>query len=315
MIMKPVKIILDTDMGGDCDDAGALAMLHALADQGACEILAVTHCCRGKQYGACIEAINRYYGKGEIPVGVFADDSAASAGNDVYASLVASRFPSETDYADSVMLLRKTLAQAEDESITLAVIGSMYTMRRLLESKADAASCLNGKELILRKIRRTVVMGGRFHAVWPDPIVFSNGYVVDTEFNIRDDIPSARYVCGNWPGELILCSYEIGYPIITAQEFQRAAAEDNPAAMCYRLWHERTGANGFGRESWDPATVLYAVRPEECIWKLHPYGKIDVDEKGITTWQPAEGRHSFLLENRSREEAAALINGLLKEKM
>jgi hypothetical protein len=35
-----VRIILDTDMSGDCDDAGALALLHALADQGECEILA-----------------------------------------------------------------------------------------------------------------------------------------------------------------------------------------------------------------------------------------------------------------------------------
>ena len=27
-----VKIIFDTDMGSDCDDAGALACLHAMAD-------------------------------------------------------------------------------------------------------------------------------------------------------------------------------------------------------------------------------------------------------------------------------------------
>ncbi len=26
------NVILDTDMGGDCDDTGALAVLHALAD-------------------------------------------------------------------------------------------------------------------------------------------------------------------------------------------------------------------------------------------------------------------------------------------
>ena len=142
--METVKIILDTDMGGDCDDAGALAMLHALADRQECEILAVTHCCRGRQYGACIEAINRYYGRSGIPVGVFADDSSASCGNDVYASAIASRFPSDTEYPDSLALLRKTLASAEDESVTLAVIGSMYTMRRLLESEADDICSMNG---------------------------------------------------------------------------------------------------------------------------------------------------------------------------
>ena len=32
--MEKEKIILDTDMGSDSDDAGALAMLHHLADAG-----------------------------------------------------------------------------------------------------------------------------------------------------------------------------------------------------------------------------------------------------------------------------------------
>lgn len=36
-----VKIIFDTDMHTDCDDAGALAVLHALADNWECDILAV----------------------------------------------------------------------------------------------------------------------------------------------------------------------------------------------------------------------------------------------------------------------------------
>jgi inosine-uridine nucleoside N-ribohydrolase len=41
---EPVKIILDTDIGPDCDDAGAIAVLHTLATQGAAEILGIAHC-------------------------------------------------------------------------------------------------------------------------------------------------------------------------------------------------------------------------------------------------------------------------------
>ena len=37
----PIRVILDTDMDSDCDDMGALAMLHALADSGEAQILAV----------------------------------------------------------------------------------------------------------------------------------------------------------------------------------------------------------------------------------------------------------------------------------
>ncbi len=38
---EPVRVILDTDMASDCDDAGALAVLNALADCGEAEIVAV----------------------------------------------------------------------------------------------------------------------------------------------------------------------------------------------------------------------------------------------------------------------------------
>jgi len=37
---EPVKIFFDTGMETDCDDAGAMAVLHTLADRGECEILA-----------------------------------------------------------------------------------------------------------------------------------------------------------------------------------------------------------------------------------------------------------------------------------
>ena len=43
----PVKVIFDTDMYTDYDDIGALAMLHALADAGECELLAVVQSTRG----------------------------------------------------------------------------------------------------------------------------------------------------------------------------------------------------------------------------------------------------------------------------
>jgi len=37
----PPAVIFDTDIGSDCDDAGALAVLHALADAGELKILGV----------------------------------------------------------------------------------------------------------------------------------------------------------------------------------------------------------------------------------------------------------------------------------
>ena len=54
----PVRIIFDTDMETDCDDAGALAVLHALADNGECEILATVVSVRDPWSAATVDAIN-----------------------------------------------------------------------------------------------------------------------------------------------------------------------------------------------------------------------------------------------------------------
>ena len=38
-VLNPVPIILDTDIGPDCDDAGAMSVLHALTNNNEAEIL------------------------------------------------------------------------------------------------------------------------------------------------------------------------------------------------------------------------------------------------------------------------------------
>ena len=64
-----VKIICDTDMDTDCDDAGALAVLHGLADRGEGEILATMVSSQYPWSAPCVEAINRYYGRADLPIG------------------------------------------------------------------------------------------------------------------------------------------------------------------------------------------------------------------------------------------------------
>ncbi|MEI9893193.1 MAG: hypothetical protein WDN28_04600 [Chthoniobacter sp.] len=67
---RPVRIFFDTDMETDCDDAGALAVLHALADRGECEILATVVSVRDPNSAATVDAINRYYGRPNLPLGM-----------------------------------------------------------------------------------------------------------------------------------------------------------------------------------------------------------------------------------------------------
>lgn len=66
---KPVMVIYDTDMDLDVDDAGALAILHAMANNSEAKILGVI-CNSPTPYAATtVSAINMYYGHPEIPIG------------------------------------------------------------------------------------------------------------------------------------------------------------------------------------------------------------------------------------------------------
>src|SRR5215207_4557950 len=66
---QPVPIIFDTDMDSDCDDAAALAMLHALADRGEVKILATTVSSKHTWSVPCTDAINTYFGRPDLPIG------------------------------------------------------------------------------------------------------------------------------------------------------------------------------------------------------------------------------------------------------
>ena len=69
--LTSIPIILDTDIGPDCDDVGAISVLHALANNGETEILGIM-CCTSSQWGApCINAINTYYGRDYLPIGTY----------------------------------------------------------------------------------------------------------------------------------------------------------------------------------------------------------------------------------------------------
>ena len=63
------KIIFDTDVGGDVDDAGALAVLHALADRKEIEILAIGVVIGHEDAVPYVDAVNTWYGRPDLPIG------------------------------------------------------------------------------------------------------------------------------------------------------------------------------------------------------------------------------------------------------
>ncbi len=316
---KPIAIIFDTDIGGDCDDAGALAMLHRLIDKGEARLLAVTHCFASPWLAGCIDAVNRFYGH-EVPVGINYAETRQQPF--VYDKALCDNFPNrypassygtESAPPDTLSVLRRALNEAEDSSVTFVVTGALCSMARLVFSPADDISPLSGRELIQKKICRTLVMGGRFTESWPMVIYPDgniNGAPVTWEWNIRGSgLSNLRTVFELWPGELVLSSYEIGSYIKTMVGYPDRAPSGDPVALAYELHN-----HGNGRCSWDHTAMLDAIRPG-VYWSYHEFGRITVDDDFVTHWEPDSTRHhSYLLPKADYETVRKVIDDLVDGK-
>ncbi len=69
-LSNPVPLIFDTDIGNDVDDVLALGVIHALQSRGECELLAVTITKDNPLAASFTDAVNTFYGRGDIPIGV-----------------------------------------------------------------------------------------------------------------------------------------------------------------------------------------------------------------------------------------------------
>ncbi|MEZ6045344.1 MAG: nucleoside hydrolase [Planctomycetaceae bacterium] len=155
----PMKLIFDTDMGNDIDDALALGVIHALQSRGECELLAVTVSKDNPMAVRFCDAINTFYLRGTIPVGKVRDGKTPEPGK--FLPLVdvmdegQPRFPhsltgTEEDTPEAYLLLRQILSEQPDNSVVIAVVGFSTNIARLLDSK-QTTSPLSGVELVAKK--------------------------------------------------------------------------------------------------------------------------------------------------------------------
>jgi hypothetical protein len=144
---------------------------------------------------------------------------------------------------DPVELYRKTLAEADDASVTIASIGFLENLSGLLNSTADTYSDLDGYELVRAKVAELVVMGG--------------GYPSGYEFNFWGDNPlTTAHVVNTWPASVSVTflGTEVGVEVKTGARLTVEGPENDPVKAAYG-WY--VGYNTT-RESWDPLTVAYA---------------------------------------------------------
>lgn len=299
------KVILDTDIGVDCDDAIALALLINLSKLGKCKIEAITTSTTRIGAISTIKSIFNYYdyntiiGKMTYPV-LPCDDLSLNK----YALNIMNDFKFNDECEDSVKVFRKILANTK-EKITVITIGPLTNIAKVLKSQEDEISSKTGLELFNEKVEEVYTMGGCFNPSNNEPAA---------EWNIIQDAKSAKYVMDSITMPATLIPAEVGRIVYTGQSLHKK--EDNPVYRSLKYFH--IFDNNFredivlSRESWDPITCLIAVLGSNHLFDFSPYGKISVDDEGVTTLKEDEGmKHRYVKLNGKIKEIEDSINKLL----
>ena len=292
---EPVPLIFDTDICGDCDDVLALGMIHALQSRNACRLLAVTISADHELAAPFVDAVNTFYGRGNIPIGVVGKQGVVEKSE--FLSLVKEkdrdhlRFPhdllSGRSAPGATTVLRKTLAAQPDRSVVIAQVGFSTNLARLLDSPPDEFSPLAGSELVQKKVRLLSLMAGAFQSIEGNPRYL--------EYNVIKDVASSRILAEQWPTALVYSGFEIGIALpYPADSIERdyAYAPHHPLAEAYI----RRNPPPHNRPTWDLTSVLYAVRGDRGYFDLSPPGKVTVEADGFTRFaESSHGSHRYLV--------------------
>jgi len=252
-----VQLIIDTDLGFDVDDVGAIAVAHALADQGHVDLIGVV-CNTGRD--ACIvgvDIVNTYYGRSNTSIGSFKGrfGSYTDNGQDShYVNDLKSKFPHTVNTRDDVPsaldVYRTALQRANNKSVTIASIGETTNLQDLLRNEMD---------LVRAKVKKIVYMDGDFNFGCADGSYGPNDECWESAEYVVANMPSPDVEQifqlhgdnhnGWWVGNDAKCSMDTSNPV-------KVAYSD----MCQNAW---SGVcDNYGRDSWDPNTVYVAIMGE-----------------------------------------------------
>lgn len=294
---EPLRLIFDTDIGNDVDDALALGVIHSLQSRAECELLAVTVTKDHELCAPFLDAVNTFYGRGEIPIGVVRGGKTPEESRFLPLARARDdgrlRYPhdlkSGSEAPEATGLLRRVLAAQPDASVVIVQVGFSTNLARLLTSQADTNSNLNGRDLAARKVKLLSVMAGAFAKIGDNQRFL--------EYNVVQDIPSAAALARDWPTPIVYSGFEIGiaveYPAISIERDYRYVPH-HPLAEAYRLYEPPP----HNRPSWDLTSILYAAYSDRDFFGTSDAGQVTVEPDGFTRFNPRrDGQHRYLTMN------------------
>lgn len=258
-----VKVILDTDIGSDIDDALALAYLLC---QPRCELVGVTTVSGQADLRAeMVSAICRHVGRDEVPIHIGADRPWLIESRQPKAPQAAALgdWPRNKKYAPATAIefLRQTI-RANPGEITLLAIGPLTNVALLFSADPEIPALL--KDLVL--------MGGAF---------FDRNYA---EWNILNDPHAAAVVYGEGPQARPARHVSYGLDVTTKctmvpQECRKkfTAKALQPVRDFAEVWF----AGGAGHVTFhDPLAAAAIFEPQLCGYRQ---GRVRVSMQAPTS--------------------------------
>lgn len=270
------KVIIDTDIGDDIDDAFALALAVKSPEL---EVLGITTTFGDTETRARIA--DRFLGEiglSDIPV-------LAGKKTPVKTSMSQGRYAdgshfTKPSHADAVDFLLAQIKKYPGE-ITLIGIGPLMNVGEAIDR--DAAT--------FRKLKRVVIMGGSVRRGYGD-FGYNEHVPPQPEWNILNDVASAHKLFASRVPLYVmpLDSTQLKLDEVKrAFLFARGTAVTDQLAILYHLWAQETPT------LFDPMAVAFAIRPELCpVTALH----IRVDEKGFTREEPGPPNAQVCLDSK-----------------
>jgi len=261
--VAPQKVIIDTDIGDDIDDAFALGLALESPEL---KVLQVNSDFGDTALRARL--LVRYLkaaGHADIPVAVGVKTAARSTFTQArYAERVPASEVPKLDAVDATLaLIRKYPGQ-----ITLIGIGPFVNIEAMIDK--DAAT--------FKKLKRVVVMGGSIHVGYAEYGV--NGYTKlpgpQPEWNVLNDVAGARKLLASGvPVYMMpLDATQLKLDEVKREElFGHDSPVTDQLTLLYHQWGQPTPT------LYDPMAVGYAIDPGLC--RTTPM-RIRVDDKGNT---------------------------------
>jgi purine nucleosidase len=276
---SPEKIIIDTDIGDDVDDAFAVALALRSPEV---QILGISTVFGDTQLRArLLDRLLGEAGRQDIPVPIGPPtDAKTSLSQRHYAE--GGHFARAT-HPDAIPFILDQIRHYPAQ-ITLVCIGPLVNVGALIDNDIDT----------FRKLRRVVLMGGSIERGYGD-LGYSKPHGPDAEWNIKNDPRSAQKLLSSGVPTFIM---PLDSTQLKLEEYKRAVLFQagtpltDALTLLYHEWGQETPT------LYDPMTIAFIDNPQLCPVK--PL-RIRVDDQGFT--RPEAGQPNALVCLNSDSEA------------